>query len=290
MLLHERWGLSCFITLLADRFESRCAIDRKWLSQSQGPMKDSIPQLIKLLQTAGTLIMDVYRNTDEAAVEWKADNSPLTEADKRSNDFLIDQLFRLDASIPVMSEESTQIEFESRKEWRRYWCLDPLDGTKEFIKRNDQFTINLALIEDAKPIIGLIHVPASGHTFWAARGAGAFKHDGSASVPIRANRKKDGWISVQSSSHGSAEEEEALRRFPITRSIKAGSALKFCYIASGLADVYFRHGPTMEWDTAAGHVLVQEAGASFTYVSSESAHYNKPSLYNPPFLVHILHD
>jgi 3'(2'), 5'-bisphosphate nucleotidase len=146
------------------------------------------------------------------------------------------------------------------------------------------------LIEDSKPIIGLIHIPTSGHTFWAARGAGAFKHDGLVNKPIRANRKKDDWISVQSSSHGSAEEEEALRRFPITRSIKAGSALKFCYIASGLADVYFRHGPTMEWDTAAGHVLVQEAGASFTYVSSESSHYNKPSLYNPPFLVHILHD
>jgi 3'(2'), 5'-bisphosphate nucleotidase len=253
-------------------------------------MKESIPHLIKLLQTAGRLIMDVYQSNEAAEVEWKSDNSPLTAADKRSNDFLTEQLIQLDSSIPVMSEESAQSEFSQRKEWRRYWCLDPLDGTKEFIKRNGQFTINLALLEDAEPIIGLIHVPASGDTFWAVRGEGAFKHDGSVSSPIRANHKKDGWIAVSSSTHGSPEEEEALRHFPIEQFIKAGSALKFCYIASGLADVYFRHGPTMEWDTAAGHVLVQEAGAIFRYMSSESHHYNKPSLYNPSFLVHIHHD
>ena len=253
-------------------------------------MKDSIPQLIKFLQAAGALIMDVYRSADGVAVEWKADDSPLTAADKLSNDFLTEQLKRLDSSIPIMSEESTQVQFEERKQWERYWCLDPLDGTKEFIKRNDQFTINLALIKDSIPVMGFIHVPASGHTFWAIKGEGAFKHDGSMSSRIGANQKKDGWISVLSNSHGSAEEERALQHFPITRSIKAGSALKFCYIASGLADVYFRHGPTMEWDTAAGHILVQEAGACFTYLSSDSAHYNKPSLYNPSFLVHILHD
>lgn len=253
-------------------------------------MKDSIPQLIKHLQTAGALIMDIYQRADGLAVEWKADDSPLTAADKLSNDFLTEQLNQLDPTIPVMSEESAQVHFEERKQWERYWCLDPLDGTKEFIKRNDQFTINLALIEDSIPVMGFIHVPASGHTFWAVRGEGAFQHDGLESSRISANQKKNGWISVLSSSHGSAEEEDALRQFPITQSIRAGSALKFCYIASGLADVYFRHGPTMEWDTAAGHVLVQEAGARFTYLSSDTTHYNKPSLYNPPFLVHILHD
>jgi len=253
-------------------------------------MKESIPHLIKLLQTAGELIMEVYRSAEGVGVEWKADDSPLTAADKRSNDFLTEQLNLLDSSIPIMSEESTQVDFEERKQWRRYWCLDPLDGTKEFIKRNDQFTINLALIEDSIPVVGLIHVPASGQTFWTVRGEGAFKHDGLQNIRISANQKKDGWISVLSSSHGSAEEVEALRHFPISQFIKAGSALKFCFIASGLADVYFRHGPTMEWDTAAGHVLVQEAGARFTYLSSDSTHYNKPSLYNPSFLVHILHD
>ena len=248
----------------------------------------STEAIIQCLSQAGRLIMEVYNAGElEAQVQWKSDNSPLTLADKRSNALLIDFLNGLDAGIPVMSEESEEVDFNIRKEWKRYWCLDPLDGTKEFIKRNGQFTINLALIENAEPVLGFIHVPITGQTYWAAKNQGAFLHDGTMSSVIRANSKKSDLIAVGSSSHGSHNEREWMKKFPIKSHIKVGSALKFCYIASGLADVYYRSGPTMEWDTSAGHLLVEEAGATFSYISENITHYNKPSLLNPAFCVNI---
>jgi 3'(2'), 5'-bisphosphate nucleotidase len=251
-------------------------------------MKEQIPHIIALLRTAGDLIMDVYRTGDmDMQIQWKADLSPLTLADRRSHDYLCEQLNQHDASIPVMSEESTEILFSTRSAWRRYWCLDPLDGTKEFINRNDQFTINLALMEDNQPTLGFIHVPVSGHTYWAQLGEGAFCHDGDSSVAIESNRKDADWIALASSSHGSEDEKEVLREFPVSKIEKVGSALKFCHIASGRADVYYRSGPTMEWDTAAGHILVEEAGAKFRYLTDSVGNYNKESLLNPSFLVHI---
>lgn len=251
-------------------------------------MQDSIPHIIQLLRTAGSRILEVYRSGIEGAqVEWKEDQSPLTLADKRSHEYLSEQLVILDDTIPIMSEESIQLHYDERKTWTRYWCLDPLDGTKEFIKRNDQFTINLALMEDAQPVLSFIHVPVSGFTYWAAKGRGSFLNDGTEENSIQANRKTEGWIAVGSSSHGSGREEEFLKRFPITQVITAGSALKFCYIASGRADVYFREGPTMEWDTAAGHLLVEEAGAQFHYLTDSLSYYNKESLLNSSFVVHL---
>ena len=251
-------------------------------------MNHNTPHIIQLLQQAGELIMDVYRGgSAKAEVEWKSDNSPLTLADRKSHDFLTEFLVKLDASIPIMSEESQQIDFEIRKHWTRYWCLDPLDGTKEFIKRNDQFTINLALMENALPVMSFIHVPVCGHTYWAIRGQGAFRHAGGINSRIQSNNKNKDWIAVGSSSHGADAEAEWMKQFPVTSYLKIGSALKFCYIASGLADVYYRSGPTMEWDTSAGHLLVEEAGAIFSYMSEDSAHYNKPILLNPPFWVTI---
>lgn len=245
--------------------------------------------IIKLLQQAGLHIMDVYQGDNaELGIEMKSDQSPLTIADKRSHDFLIDHLSALDKSIPIMSEESAAQPYEERRLWNRYWCLDPLDGTKEFIKRNDQFTINLALMENNHPVMGFIHLPVSGETYWASRGLGAFRHAHGKSLPIQANRNSLQWTAVSSGSHASADELEFLSRFPIVQHLRAGSALKFCWIASGKADVYYRSGPTMEWDTAAGHVLVEEAGALFEYVQHEkSLHYNKPNLLNPAFFVRI---
>lgn len=252
-------------------------------------MRELVPEILAFLRHAGGLIMEVYKQDIGAAqVELKEDSSPLTLADRLSHNYLTEKLNQLDASIPMLSEESVHERYETRKQWDRYWCLDPLDGTKEFIKHNDQFTINLALIENQVPVMGFIHVPVSGHTYWAVQGGGAFLDDGIRSLPIRANRKESEWIAVGSGSHGSEEEQHVLREFPISQFIKAGSALKFALIASGMADVYYRHGPTMEWDTAAGHILVEEAGARFQYVSAAEVHYNKESLYNTPFLVQIL--
>jgi 3'(2'), 5'-bisphosphate nucleotidase len=249
---------------------------------------ERIESIIRSLSQAGRMIMEVYDSNDTAShIEWKADNSPLTLADKRSHDFMIAELAKIDEAIPIMSEESVQTEYEVRRTWKRYWCLDPLDGTKEFIKRNGQFTINLALIENAAPVLGFIHVPLTGNTYWAKKHQGAFVHDGIGSSVIRVNSKSSDWIAVGSSSHGCEAESVWLKQFPVTSYLKIGSALKFCYIASGLADVYYRSGPTMEWDTSAGHLLVEEAGAAFSYISEDGQHYNKPSLYNPPFCVSI---
>ena len=253
-------------------------------------MKQHVPHIIRLLEEAGRRIMVVYDGGAEAAgVQWKEDNSPLTLADKRSHDYLIDELSALNHQIPIMSEESVQLPFSERNTWRQYWCLDPLDGTKEFIKRNGQFTINLALMEDAKPVLGFIHVPVSGHTFWAALGEGAHHYDGVETRRIESNRKSSEWIAVGSGSHGTEEELAVLGGYPVVETRKAGSALKFCLIAQGDADVYYRHGPTMEWDTAAGHILVQEAGAMFEFIGGSERNYNKESLLNPSFLVRIQH-
>jgi 3'(2'), 5'-bisphosphate nucleotidase len=253
-------------------------------------MEQHADHIISLLAEAGRRIMEVYEGGAEAAnVQWKEDNSPLTLADKRSHDFLNEALLALNQEIPVMSEESAQVPFEVRSAWRRYWCLDPLDGTKEFIKRNGQFTINLALMEAAEPILGFIHVPATGQTFWALKGQGAYWHDGRETKRLQANRKSSDWIAIGSGSHGSSEEHDVLKKYPVSETRKAGSALKFCMIAQGSADVYYRHGPTMEWDTAAGHILVEEAGAIFQFAGESRQNYNKESLVNPSFLVHIQH-
>jgi 3'(2'), 5'-bisphosphate nucleotidase len=251
-------------------------------------MKQHVTHIISLLQHAGKLILEVYQGGSERAeVEWKADQSPLTLADRKSHDFLFESLVRMDGSIPIMSEESQQVDYEIRRNWSRYWCLDPLDGTKEFIKRNDQFTINLSLVENSITVLGFIHVPVTGQTFWAERGGGAFLHSNDIVIQIKANKKESDWIAVGSGSHGTEEETGWMKQFPVTDYLKVGSALKFCYIASGLADVYYRSGPTMEWDTSAGHLLVEEAGARFSYISDNEIHYNKPNLLNPPFWVSI---
>ncbi len=251
-------------------------------------MKEQIPHIIQLLEKSGRLIMAVYEKSEtDFSIQWKEDASPLTIADRQSHDFLVEELSKLPISLPVMSEEDQPTDYAVRKKWTKYWCLDPLDGTKEFIKRNDQFTINLALIENSTPTLGFIHIPASGETYFASLGEGAHKHDGFNTISIRANKKRADWIAVGSSSHGLKAEAAVLQDFPIREFVKAGSALKFCMIASGDADIYYRHGPTMEWDTAAGHLLVDEAGATFRYFSDSLDHYNKENLVNPPFLVKI---
>lgn len=253
-------------------------------------MTQHVDHILSLLAEAGRRIMEVYDAGAEAAnVQWKEDNSPLTLADKRSHDYLQDALLKLNQAIPVMSEESVQVSYEERSAWQRYWCLDPLDGTKEFIKRNGQFTINLALMEAAQPILGFIHVPASGQTFWALKGQGAYWHDGQERKRIHANRKSSDWVAIGSGSHGSQEELAVLENYPVRETQKVGSALKFCLIAQGSADVYYRHGPTMEWDTAAGQILVEEAGAVFQFIDESKRGYNKESLVNSSFLVHIRH-
>jgi 3'(2'), 5'-bisphosphate nucleotidase len=232
-------------------------------------------------------IMDVYRSGDFQA-EAKGDNSPLTLADKRAHGVIVEGL--KSTGLPVLSEEGRSIPYEERKDWDRFWMVDPLDGTKEFLKRNGEFTVNIALIENNRPVLGVVAVPVTGEVYYASSGNGAFvKNDADVRrLPPRqpVDLGKAGLRVVASRSHlddATARFIEGLRE-PVL--VSRGSSLKFMMLAAGEADVYPRCAPTMEWDTAAAHIVVAEVGMKVSQWGSESELvYNKENLLNPYFLV-----
>ncbi len=237
-----------------------------------------IESLIKIVTLAGNKILEVYHN--EAlfnSVQEKSDNSPLTLADQYANQIIVENLQILTPNIPIVSEEGKNIIYEERKNWTKFWLVDPLDGTKEFIKRNGQFTVNIALIDNGRPKIGIIQIPVSGIIYYANEN-GAFRITGNEIQKIAVNHKKNAIVAIGSSSHASENEAQFLKQFDITQQLQAGSSLKFCYVADGKADIYYREGPTMEWDTAAGHAIVEKAGGKVNGLS-----YNKPNLLNGSF-------
>ena len=240
----------------------------------------------ELAQQAGKKILEIY-DTD-FAVEAKDDKSPLTAADMASHDTIVAGLKALTPDIPVLSEEDADIPFEERRQWRRYWLIDPLDGTKEFIKRNGEFTVNIALIEDGRPVLGVVHVPVSGVTYAACRGGGAVKYvPGEGDRPIHVRKLEGGPVAVVGSrSHRGASLDAFLDKLGEHEMVGMGSSLKICLVAEGAADIYPRLGPTSEWDTAAAHAVVEEAGGHLTDLSLQPLRYNtKESLLNPHFLV-----
>ncbi len=241
--------------------------------------------LAALTEEAGKAILEVYGT--EFSVKEKEDRSPLTLADSRSHLIISKGLQSRYPDIPVLSEEGKEAPYSVRKDWGRFWLVDPLDGTKEFIKRNGEFTINIALIEGRLPIFGAIYIPVKDVLYLAARGAGCWEISSrgkrslkvsppSAGIPIRV---------VSSRSHASAKIDSILDLLPEHELLSRGSALKFCSIAAGEADFYPRFGPTWEWDTAAGQAIVTEAGGSMINFAGEPFAYNKPDLLNGPFLV-----
>lgn len=249
---------------------------------------DKIEILGELAVRAGDAILDIY-NTD-FSVDYKDDKSPLTEADCRSHRIIVDSLKKAWPDIPVVSEESgRQKDFAVRSGWRRFWLVDPLDGTKEFVKRNGEFTVNIALVEDRFPVLGVIYVPVSGALYYGARGMGAWRKAGPAedAKRIRARNIAEGepLTIVQSRSHPSEALEKYLEKLNVRDSISAGSSLKFCLVAEGRGDLYARLGPTMEWDTAAGQAIVEEAGGRVVDMEGNRLSYNKESLKNPHFIV-----
>lgn len=246
-----------------------------------------INQLIEISKDAGKAIMDIYKDADLSnVVDYKGDDSPLTLADKASNEVIIKELNRLFPDIPVMSEEIAQASYETRKNWNKFFCVDPLDGTKEFIKKNGEFTVNIALIENGLPVLGIIYVPVKDITYAGSK-EGAFKLEGDAKTIIKINNKETQRIAVRSKSHAAQEEETLLEKYDVTDTISVGSSLKFCMVAEGKADIYYRHGPTMEWDTAAGQAVVQGAGGKVYKGAGEKElfTYNKENLLNSSFLV-----
>ena len=242
--------------------------------------KINVNDIIQIAAQAGSKILEVYHNESlfRNNIEKKDDNSPLTLADTRAHDYILEALTKLTPHIPVISEEGEAPDYETRKNWKCFWLVDPLDGTKEFIKRNGEFTVNIALIEDGVPVLGVIQVPCSG-TIYYADDSGAYKLENTL-IPqsIQVNHKILDLISIASRSHRGESEVDFLDKFNITSSITAGSSLKFCYVAEGKADIYYREGHTMEWDTAAGQVIVEKAGGRVVPLQ-----YNKPVLRNDTF-------
>jgi 3'(2'), 5'-bisphosphate nucleotidase len=238
-----------------------------------------------LARRAGDAILAVYES--DFAVTRKDDASPLTEADLASHRVIVRGLQALTPDLPVLSEESAGVPWAERSGWRRYWLVDPLDGTREFVKRNGEFTVNIALIEDGAPILGVVHTPVRGHLAHAARDAGAMvERAESRPMPVRVEPCRPGAPRVAGSrSHRDPRMNTFLQRLGDHELIELGSSLKFCLLAEGAVDVYLRLGPTSEWDTAAGQCIVECAGGRVTDLALERLRYNaKDSLLNPDFL------
>ena len=256
---------------------------------------DIIATLKMIAERAGKIILAYYVEGEEIEVRQKDDASPVTEADEAAETFILGALNTLTPDIPVVAEEAMAAGEEPVIEGNRFWLVDPLDGTKEFISRNGEFTVNIALIEDGQPVAGVVHAPAMAMT-WAGvcgdeddggKGAGqaVFAETDKPVMDIRTREiPDDGAVVVASRRHGSgAELEDFLSRFKVAETVNAGSSLKFCLVASGRADLYPRLGRTMEWDTAAGHAVLLAAGGQVYTLDDEPLDYGKPGFENPNF-------
>jgi len=245
-----------------------------------------LTDLTAIAEAAGRAILEIYEKDFE--VTHKEDQSPLTQADLASHRLIRDALARLTPSTPLLSEESADIDFSIRSSWPEYWLVDPLDGTREFVNRNGEFTVNIALIRGHDPVLGVVHVPVSGVTYTGVVGIGATRQTaGRAPSPIRVQLPcADPLRVVGSRSHANPRLQQYLEPLGRYDLVSMGSSLKFCLLAEGKADLYPRLGPTSEWDTAAAHAVVLAAGGQVVTLDNHPLQYNrKPSLLNPEFLV-----
>ncbi|HET8887180.1 MAG TPA: 3'(2'),5'-bisphosphate nucleotidase CysQ [Salinimicrobium sp.] len=261
-------------------------------------MKKLLQTAIKASLSAGKRIMEIYENED-FEVDFKGDDSPLTKADLASHHIIMEHLEK--TNIPVLSEEGKNLPYEDRKHWSQLWIVDPIDGTKEFIKRNGEFTVNIALVEDQVPVLGVIYVPALRELYFADKESGSFKvedisefldfekiQESATKLPLTV--KKDCYTVVASKSHLSPETEEYIleleKEHGKISSTSKGSSLKLCMVAEGQADCYPRFAPTMEWDTAAGQAICMYAGKTvIDYKTKQTMLYNRENLLNNWFLV-----
>lgn len=251
-------------------------------------MSELLDEVTLIARAAGEAIMEVYRGHIE--VERKEDNSPLTVADLAANHVIQSNLRKLSPDLPIISEETTSLDYSIRSTWRRYWLVDPLDGTREFIKRNDEFTVNIALIEGGRPVLGVVYAPALGLMYSASAETGAIKQQGTgAPTIIRARPLHTAQPVVAGSrSHANQKMEVFLQhvadKVGPPKLLSLGSSLKICLVAEGGADVYPRLGPTSEWDTAAAQAVLECAGGSIVDLQGRPLRYNtKDSLLNPEF-------
>ncbi len=248
--------------------------------------EETTRQVIEIARAAARAILTIYES--DFTVNNKKDNSPLTQADLIAHQTITKGLTALTPNLPILSEESTIPPWDKRKHWRQYWLIDPLDGTREFIKRNGEFTVNIALIEDHLPVIGVVYVPVGNVCYYASRDHGAYKITGTSTSAIQTRKTDMNHIAVCGSrSHGNKKQQAFIKSLgQQSTMIAIGSSLKFCLVAEGSADVYLRFGLTSEWDTAAAHCIVNEAGGAVLDMHDQPLCYNDTaSLLNPEFMV-----
>lgn len=245
----------------------------------------NILDIVAIAKEAGQAVMKIYQKDFD--VSYKDDASPLTQADIRSNEIIVAALSRY--NLPVMSEEGKEIPYDVRKNWEYYWCIDPIDGTKEFIKKNDEFTINIALIHKDTPVLGVVYAPALDEMYYAKKDEGAYKN--SQKLPLTYNQSPETTLNVVASKSHLSEETQAFidtlaKQTRQIKQVSKGSSLKLCMVAEGEADIYPRLAPTMEWDTSAAHAIVLESGKQMLqYGTDKTVTYNKIDLLNPWFVV-----
>ncbi len=249
------------------------------------PQAPLLAALLAVSEKAGAATLRYYEG--ETETRYKADASPVTAADEAAEAIILEELRRLTPEVPVIAEEAVAAGHVPDIGSGPFWLVDPLDGTKEFLSKNGEFTVNIGLIEAGRPVLGVVCAPALGTCWHAAEGHGAFRRDceGERRIGVR-RADPSSLVAVASRSHRDAETDAWLARHGIAETIAAGSSLKFCVIAEGRADVYPRFGPTMEWDTAAGHAVLAIAGGRVVTVEGEPLAYGKPSFRNPGFIAY----
>lgn len=250
-------------------------------------VSDIIAQLIPVVRSAGQVILDIY-HSDDLEIQSKYDNSPLTLADQAANEVICTALRKITPDILIISEENKAIDYTERKNCEYLWMVDPLDGTKEFIKKNGEFTINVALIHHHESIAGIVYAPVTGQMCYAIKDEGAYKLDNSTPHVLKCNSfsfRDPGLRVVCSRSHLSKDTQAYLDALNTPTIVSKGSSLKFLIIAEGEAELYPRLAPTMEWDTAAAHIILTESGGKITQLDGTSPlKYNKKNLLNPHFI------
>lgn len=248
--------------------------------------KIDLKDIVDISKEAGKSVMEIYKR--DFKIDYKSDLSPVTEADLMANEIIVTSLEKRFPEIPILSEESGEIPFEERKDWDFYWCIDPIDGTREFIKKNGEFTINIALIRKRKPVLGVVYAPAINDIYYAKEGEGAFKNGKKIYRKWRTKKGEKPYFVVSRSNLSKKTREfiNSFQNIEEEKLEKKGSSLKLCMVAEGVVDIYPRLSDTMEWDTAAADAIVRESGKmSYQYETNIPLIYNKRELLNPWFIV-----